>query len=644
MKRVTALVAFVLIAVVLVLAGCSGNSSNAETATTRTAAATRGNLTLDISAAGNLALAHTEDLPVDLFFQQATVSEVLVEQGDSVTEGQELVKLDPDEWQTNLDNLQDAVTTAQRQVATRQQAVDSANRTVAMKEQAVTNAMNALSADQAQINAKQLAVDQAELDVTSANTTINNLEDIKDILDKINETNQTIQTATMVLNASAANGVSLTITNRNYFLNLINGSNSFLSELNAKLRNLLNGSAPMSTSQAQFQLQQNQLQLQNKQLALSNAEDAVAQVQQTVAADQTAIDYAKQDVITARQNLDFSRQDLASAQNGYDNAVQSLDDARAMSPVITAPFDGVITKVNVAGGDKVVRGTVAAVIADPSRFEANILVNELDILQVTVGDTATVTADAVSGAVFPATVTFISPTATIQSGVVNYDVTVELQALTPIVTQPSGASGNFTASGNATAAIEDRLQQAVDSGRLTQEQADQLRQRIESGNFTAPAGAGPGTAGGGFSGSFTPPAGGFGGGNFGGGFFPNGSGSTGSTQTQSQLPESVITSYELRQGLTVTVSITIAERQDVILVPNAAVTTTGGQSYVQVVDASGQTEQRQVETGLNDWQNTEISSGLSEGEPVLVPLNTSSSSSGSSGSTRIGGGVFGLGR
>jgi HlyD family secretion protein len=641
MKRFKGAIACGLAVVVLVvIAGCSGNSST-DTPTTRTATVTRGNLTLDIAAAGNLAFSQTDDLPFDLFYQQGTVSDVLVQVGDSVTKGQELVTLDPDEWQTNLTSLQDAVTSAQRLVATRQQAVDSANRTVATKQQAVTNATNALAADQAQITAKQLAVTQAEYDVTSANNTINNLLDIKAVLDKIDEANQTIATATMILNSSTVYGVSITIADRTYFLNLISGSNSFLAEMNAKLKSLLNGTTPMSTDQAQFQLQQDQLTLQSKQLALSNAQAAVTQAQQAMAADQTTIEYANQDVATAQQNVTFASQDLASAQDAYDTAVQNLQDARAMSPILTAPFDGVITKVNVAGGDKVVRGTVAVEIADPARFEANILVSELDILQVKVGDTATVTADAVTGGAFPATVTQISPTATIQSGVVNYGVTVELQALTPIVSG-GPSSGNVTASGNTTG-LSARLQQAVDSGQMTEEQAQQLQQRIESGNFTI--GGAPSSGTGTPRGTFTPPAGGFSGGGFsGGGFGGFGGSSTGGTgQTQSQLPQSVVTDYQLRQGLTVTVSISIAERSDVLLVPNAAVTTSAGKSYVQLVNTSGQVTQTEVQTGLNDWQNTEITSGLNEGEKVIVPLNTGPASSSSSG-LRGGGGILGLGR
>ena len=95
--------------------------------------------------------------------------------------------------------------------------------------------------------------------------------------------------------------------------------------------------------------------------------------------------------------------------------------------------------------------------------------------------------------------------------------------------------------------------------------------------------------------------------------------------------------FQLREGLTVTVTIIVEEKTDVLLVPNAAITSEGGQSYVQVVTASGATEQRAIKTGITDYQFTEITDGLKEGEQVLVPQGTTTTSTTtSSGPPRIG--------
>ena len=80
--------------------------------------------------------------------------------------------------------------------------------------------------------------------------------------------------------------------------------------------------------------------------------------------------------------------------------------------------------------------------------------------------------------------------------------------------------------------------------------------------------------------------------------------------------------FQLREGLTVTVSILVDEKTDVLLVPNSAITRREAQSYVQVVPADGAPEERAIQTGISDWQYTEVTSGLSEGEQVVVPQGT----------------------
>jgi macrolide-specific efflux system membrane fusion protein len=84
--------------------------------------------------------------------------------------------------------------------------------------------------------------------------------------------------------------------------------------------------------------------------------------------------------------------------------------------------------------------------------------------------------------------------------------------------------------------------------------------------------------------------------------------------------------FQLKEGLTVQVTITVAGVEDVLMVPNTAINSRGGQSYVHVVLADGTTEERTVTTGLSNSQYTEIINGLTEGEEVTVTLMTSSNS------------------
>ena len=84
--------------------------------------------------------------------------------------------------------------------------------------------------------------------------------------------------------------------------------------------------------------------------------------------------------------------------------------------------------------------------------------------------------------------------------------------------------------------------------------------------------------------------------------------------------------FQLREGLTVTVTILVDARTDVLLVPSNAIIRRGTEVYIQVVKGDA-TEERAVETGISDWQYTEVISGLSEGERVVVPKNTSATTS-----------------
>ena len=92
-------------------------------------------------------------------------------------------------------------------------------------------------------------------------------------------------------------------------------------------------------------------------------------------------------------------------------------------------------------------------------------------------------------------------------------------------------------------------------------------------------------------------------------------------EQQGQVP-AISEDFQLREGLTVTVSLIVDARSDVLLVPNSAITTQRRQSYVQVLSPDGTIEERAITTGLTDYVNTEVTDGLSEGEQVVVPQGT----------------------
>jgi RND family efflux transporter MFP subunit len=77
---------------------------------------------------------------------------------------------------------------------------------------------------------------------------------------------------------------------------------------------------------------------------------------------------------------------------------------------------------------------------------------------------------------------------------------------------------------------------------------------------------------------------------------------------------------ELRDGMSATAEVIIERRDDVLSIPNRTIRgTTESPKVIVLVD--GQQEWREITLGLSDGINTEVLSGLEEGEKVVVPTS-----------------------
>jgi len=83
----------------------------------------------------------------------------------------------------------------------------------------------------------------------------------------------------------------------------------------------------------------------------------------------------------------------------------------------------------------------------------------------------------------------------------------------------------------------------------------------------------------------------------------------------------------LKVGMSADADIVIAERSNVLLVPDRAIDADSqGNPVVKVVVAEGETETRPVVTGISDGLQTEIVSGINEGETVVIEIRVKSTS------------------
>ena len=573
------LITIFIVGLMVLTLGCGAESDEAELSETQIVTVQRGDLTIDITAAGNLALSHTEDLAFDLFYQEGTVEEVMVEEGDIVTAGQVLASLDMEEWEDNLEELRDKLTAAERALTAKEHALVQAERNVIDFKREVTDEEDAVSTAEHQVATKELAVRQAEVDVQTAEYNLSEIDDVKKAQDDIDDAQFALDFARSVISGDFGGGLQLY--DYSYWSELKALAVAELAAAQAELQEILDSTSVTVSNDVLLDAKKKQLLIEQKQMAVEDAQLAVEAAIKAVDDAKYDLEDAKLDVEDALHDVEDANLDVKDAQKALLDAQDELEEANSKSPLIVALFDGFITEVNVEGGDEVMTGTVAVQLADPNKFEAEIMVNEMDILQVKEGGDARVQVDAMSGLMLSAKVTHISPTATIQSGVVNYRVKVEVQSLEAVMQEPQAARQDITSS-----ELPDRLKQAIEEGQITQEQAEEMIKQRQQGLQSG------------------------------------------------QMPKTILEDFKLREGLTVTVSILVDERTDVLLVPNSAITRRGGEAYVQVVSPDGTTQERVIQTGISDWRYTEVTSGLSEGEQVVVPQGTTGTTTTQQGSRR----------
>lgn len=154
--------------------------------------------------------------------------------------------------------------------------------------------------------------------------------------------------------------------------------------------------------------------------AIQSAEQQVATAQSSLAQSnasltQTTAPARSEDIASAQASLDNSKAALQSAQNTYDQSF------------IRAPFAGVVAAVNVSVGDVVDTNTVVASIITKQQI-AKISLNEVDAAQVKIGQTATVTFNALPGVTATGTVAQIDTIGTVTQGVVSYNAKIAFDA------------------------------------------------------------------------------------------------------------------------------------------------------------------------------------------------------------------------
>lgn len=159
-------------------------------------------------------------------------------------------------------------------------------------------------------------------------------------------------------------------------------------------------------------------------IALLDSEDA----QKSVRNAELSFDSAKIRYIQAKrdyENDNINKLSLEAQEITYQQSKNSLADAKEKLEdyYIRAPFDGIVTNLNVSAGDSVSRSDILASVIT-NNVQANIVLNEVDVVSVKTDDKVITTFDALSDLSLTGKISKINTIGTVSQGVVSYDAEI----------------------------------------------------------------------------------------------------------------------------------------------------------------------------------------------------------------------------
>lgn len=234
---------------------------------------------------------------------------------------------------------------------------------------------------------------------------------------------------------------------------------------------------------------------------------------------------------------------------------------------LVSPINGVVTSIDVKVGDLISSGKSIAKIVNLEKLYVSASVDEVDYSKIAVGQTATVSFDAIEGLTVPARVTYVSSEAETSQGIVV--VPIELDLLSVDLSQIRERLGQTTVGGAVSSTDLSQLRSRLSQMGIDQAQIQQRAQAIER-----------------------------------------------RIQNTSQ------SSVRIIPGLSCEVNIITMSKENVLAVPINAVKFNSGKAYVTVKKSDGSTEEREISVGVRTNNFYEVVDGLQEGEIVLVSGRT----------------------
>jgi HlyD family secretion protein len=156
-------------------------------------------------------------------------------------------------------------------------------------------------------------------------------------------------------------------------------------------------------------------------------------------------------------NLDLKRNgptalDILVATASVEQAQAQLKQAEAnlVGATLMAPFAGHVSALGANLGEQIGSGTAAVTLVDTRQVRIDVVVDETDVAKIQLGQQVNVSLEAIPGQRIAGRVSMVAPVATVQQGVVNYPVQIQVDAA-----QARGVRPGMTATAQITTAARE---------------------------------------------------------------------------------------------------------------------------------------------------------------------------------------------
>jgi RND family efflux transporter MFP subunit len=381
--------------VLLVLAGsaaCNPFGGDEEEVSQQLVEVVRGDLTITVSGSGNVKASREARLS---FGSGGRVAQILVKEGDWVSQGEVLAKLDTKSLE--LAKTQAEVALSQAEVALSQAKLTQ--QTAEFELETTLDKKDSL----------ELALLNAQIALKTAKY---NLDVAKDVYrwPEVEEAQAEVDKAKSLVQY-AIDGLANATTDaeRATWSNFLARAQANLDAVEAKLKAQLAG---YDTEEVAIK----KMEVQAAEMAVAQAQKNLDQLAEEIALKELKVEAAKLSVAQAQHSVELAQKSLEEAQRQLDEAV------------LTAPFAGVIAGVYVKEGDLIPTPTMAPkpiiYLIDPAQMELIIELDEIDVPEVKLGQEAVISIDALPDKEFIGKITAIFPLPIEEGGVVLYNVKI----------------------------------------------------------------------------------------------------------------------------------------------------------------------------------------------------------------------------